>query len=221
MIFFQSPLVIFYKRWSRTFPCVSLSSFLGVWASYLQCLSCSLFKRRVWLWYFTPPTHLCFCTEERETWTDIFKTRKGRRRFYKVEEQVAAQCDYHQRRWKQRERRGKKRKTGHKRPSWLVPLHRASIFPLTHGTLMKTDFKGEDEKHSLLKAKCFTKGPCTNTALLSEKRPTVELTNRLSLKRALRTAWDQMDEDIWGGLELLEGPLYHKDTIPTQNKQIC
>lgn len=63
----------------------------------------------------------------------------------------------------------------HKRRSWLVPIHQPSIFPLTHGTQMKTDFKGEDEKHSLLKAKCFT---CANTVVLSEKWTTVKLANR-------------------------------------------
>lgn len=66
----------------------------------------------------------------------------------------------------------------HKRRSWLVPIHQPSIFPLTHGTQMKTDFKGEDEKHSLLNAKCFTRGPCANTVVLSEKWTTVKLANR-------------------------------------------
>lgn len=69
-----------------------------------------------------------------------------------------------------------------KRPSWLVPLHQPSVFPLTQGTQMKTDYKGEDEKHSLLQAKCFTMGPCANTVVLSEKWTTVELTNRLLFK---------------------------------------
>lgn len=75
---------------------------------------------------------------------------------------------------------GKSKRGGrrHKRRSWLVPIHQPSIFPLTHGTQMKTDFKGEDEKHSLLKAKCFTRGPCANTVVLSEKWTTVKLANR-------------------------------------------
>lgn len=46
----------------------------------------------------------------------------------------------------------------HKRPSWLVPIHQPSIFPLTHGTQMKTDFKREDEKHSLLKGQVLYQG---------------------------------------------------------------
>lgn len=90
----------------------------------------------------------------------------------------------------EKRRRGKKKKR-HKRPSWLVPLHQPSVFPLTHGTQMKTDFKGEDEKHSLFKAKCFTMGPCANTVVLSEKWTTVELTNKSPLRCASHTAREQ------------------------------
>lgn len=99
--------------------------------------------------------------------------------------QVRAQRDYHKGREEEEEKKKKKR---HKRPSWLVPLHQPSVFPLTHGTQMKTDFKGEDEKHSLLLAKCFTMGPCANTVVLSEKWTTVELTNTSSLRCASHTA---------------------------------
>lgn len=96
----------------------------------------------------------------------------GRRFTDKRLGQVTAQNNYYKRREEEEEER-KVTKT-----FLLVPLHQPFVFPLTHGKLMKTDFKGEDEKHSLLKAKCFTVGRCANTAALSEKWTTVELTNK-------------------------------------------
>lgn len=114
----------------------------------------------------------CDAVTARESETVTLKICRDKQTEFadKWREQVTAQRDYH----KGRARGGRR----HKRRSWLVPIHQPSIFPLTHGTQMKTDFKGEDEKHSLLKAKCFTRGPCANTVVLSEKWTTVKLANR-------------------------------------------
>lgn len=81
---------------------------------------------------------------ERETVLCLRFAETGRGFADKRRGHVTAQHDYH----KGREEGGKK--MWNKRPSWLVPLHQPSVFPLTQGTQMKTDYKGEDEKHSLL-----------------------------------------------------------------------
>lgn len=127
------------------------------------------------------------CVGERERETVMFKICRDRQRFCRQTERTSQSTAW----LSQGKRRGGggKKKKRHKRPSWLVPLHQPYVFPLTHGTQMKTDFKGEDEKHSLLLAKCFTMGPCANTVVLSEKWTTVELTNTSSLRCASHTAW--------------------------------
>lgn len=134
------------------------------------------------MWVSERESETVLCLRFAETGRGFADKRRG---------QVTAQRDYH----KGREEGEKKKKKRHKRPSRLVLLHQPSVFPLTHGTQMKTDFKREDEKHSLLKAKCFTMGPCANTVVLSEKWTTVELTNRSSLRCASHTAWEP-----WTGL---------------------
>ncbi len=87
----------------------------------------------------------CEQVKESETVLCLRFAETGRGFADKRRGQVTAQRDYH----KEREEEEKRKRT-YKRPSWLVPLQQPSVFPLTHCTQMKTDFKGEDEKHSLL-----------------------------------------------------------------------
>lgn len=79
-----------------------------------------------------------FCIRFAETGRGFADKRKGH---------VTAQRDYH----KERQEEGaRKKKTGGTKDLPGLSLYTSPVFPLTHGTQMKTDFKGEDEKHSLL-----------------------------------------------------------------------
>lgn len=137
------------------------------------------------------PAMKCEWVKESETVLCLRFAETGKGFADKQRGQVTAQRDYH----KEKEEE-EKRKRRHKRLSLLVPLHQPSVFPLTHCTQKKTDFKGEDEKHSLLKAKCLTMGPCANTVVLSEKWPTDELTNRSSLGCASHSAWEPNNDYV-------------------------
>lgn len=172
-----------------------------------------------WVWVC-----VCVCVRaSKEMWVKKSKTvlclrfaETGRGFADKQRGQVTAQRDYH----KGREEGEEKKR--HKRPSWLVPLHQPSVFPLTHGTQMKTDFKGEDEKHSLLKAKCFTMGPCTNTVVLSEKWTTVE--QQVLLRCSSHTAWEPLTrlskEVLWlGHMHLHEQVPHNKITFNSTFKE--
>lgn len=75
------------------------------------------------------------CLRFAETGRGFADKRKGH---------VTAQRDYH------KERQGVGGWGAQKTFLACPSTHQPSVFPLTHGTQMKTDFKGEDEKHSLL-----------------------------------------------------------------------
>lgn len=148
---------------------------------------CLLMSRRVavfdlllLLQQFSTILCVCMCEQEnvngRQQDCVMFKICRDRQRFCRQTERTSYSIAWLS---QGKRREGKKR---HKRPSWLVLLHQPSIFPLTHGTRMKTDFKRVDEKHSLLKTKWFTMAACTNIVVLLEKWTTVKLANRFSLR---------------------------------------
>lgn len=109
----------------------------------------------------------------------------------KWREQVTAQSDYHK---EGREKSGTKDLPG-------LSLY---ISPPSFHWLMahkwKQTLKGEDEKHSLLKAM----GPWKNTAVLSEKWTTVEFTNRSSLKCASHIRMSEVGSLLFRSLTFLQ-----------------